>query len=58
MDRAATLDRARVRAAFERRFTARRMAEDYLEVYERLSVSDAEIIPPRRAGREDLQLTT
>jgi glycosyltransferase involved in cell wall biosynthesis len=58
VDRAATLDRARVRAAFERRFTARRMAEDYLEVYERLSVSDAEIIPPRRAGREDLQLTT
>jgi glycosyltransferase involved in cell wall biosynthesis len=26
-------DRARVRAEFERRFTARRMAEDYLAVY-------------------------
>jgi glycosyltransferase involved in cell wall biosynthesis len=58
VDRAATLDRARVRAAFERRFTASRMAEDYLEVYERLSVSDAEVVPPRRAGREDLPLTT
>jgi glycosyltransferase involved in cell wall biosynthesis len=58
VERAATLDRARVRAAFERRFTARRMAEDYLEVYERLSVSDAEVVPPRRAGREDLPLTT
>jgi glycosyltransferase involved in cell wall biosynthesis len=58
VDRAAALDRARVRAAFERRFSARRMAEDYLEVYERLSVSDAVIVPPRRAGRKDLPLTT
>ena len=28
-----TLDRAKVRATFDRRFTARRMAEDYLSVY-------------------------
>src|SRR5262249_15064848 len=28
------LDRARVRATFDRRWTARRMAEDYLDVYE------------------------
>jgi glycosyltransferase involved in cell wall biosynthesis len=28
-----TLDRARVRATFDRRFTARRMAEDYIDVY-------------------------
>ncbi len=31
------LDRARVRQQFERRFTARRMAEDYAEVYELLT---------------------
>jgi hypothetical protein len=31
------LDRRRVRAAFERRFTARRMAEDYLRLYQALS---------------------
>ena len=29
----ATLDRARVRAGFERRFTARRMAQDYLTCF-------------------------
>jgi glycosyltransferase involved in cell wall biosynthesis len=34
--RIGTLDRARVRATFDRRFTARRMAEDYVEVYEQL----------------------
>jgi glycosyltransferase involved in cell wall biosynthesis len=32
-----TLDRARVRATFDRRFTARRMAEDYLDVYHELA---------------------
>ena len=31
------LDRAEVRATFDRRFTARRMAEDYLDVYETLA---------------------
>jgi glycosyltransferase involved in cell wall biosynthesis len=31
-----TIDRAGVRRVFERRFTARRMAEDYLDVYGRL----------------------
>jgi glycosyltransferase involved in cell wall biosynthesis len=30
------LDRARIRAVFERRFTARRMAEDYLKIYREL----------------------
>jgi glycosyltransferase involved in cell wall biosynthesis len=34
--RAATLDRNAVRATFERRFSTRRMAEDYLVVYARL----------------------
>ncbi len=32
-----TLDRAEVRATFERRFTARRMAEDYVDVYQALA---------------------
>jgi len=35
--RARELDRRGVRAAFERRFTARRMAEDYVQVYRRLA---------------------
>ena len=34
------LDRARVRRVFEERFTARRMAEDYLNVYRRLIARD------------------
>jgi glycosyltransferase involved in cell wall biosynthesis len=32
-----TLDRARVRATFDRRFTARRMAQDYVDLYETLA---------------------
>ena len=36
LDRVAELDRATVRRHFERRFTARRMAVDYLEAYESL----------------------
>jgi glycosyltransferase involved in cell wall biosynthesis len=31
-----TLDRAKVRATFDRRFTSRRMAQDYLDVYQGL----------------------
>ena len=34
--RVGDLDRGRVRATFERRFTAKRMAEDYLRLYEKL----------------------
>jgi glycosyltransferase involved in cell wall biosynthesis len=37
---ASRLDRARVRRVFEQRFTARRMAEDYLNVYRRLIARD------------------
>src|SRR5215471_8242649 len=33
----ATIDRRGVRAGFERRFTARRMARDYLRIYEALA---------------------
>lgn len=36
VERLATLSRARVREVFERRFTARRMASDYLVQYERV----------------------
>ncbi len=35
--RAAALDRAAIRAVFERRWTARRMAEEYLALYRRLA---------------------
>ena len=38
------LDRAVIRARFERRFSAARMARDYLQVYARLSAGQ------RRAG--------
>ena len=38
--RLGTLDRRRVRAAFEQRFTARRMAEDYVRLYNRLTSAD------------------
>jgi len=31
------LDRAKVRARFEERFSARRMAEDYVSVYEEMA---------------------
>jgi hypothetical protein len=36
VERAAELDRRRCRQIFERRFSAARMAEDYLRVYRRL----------------------
>jgi glycosyltransferase involved in cell wall biosynthesis len=39
-ERVADLDRRRCRAAFEERFTARRMVRDYLAVYERLRMDD------------------
>lgn len=41
VNRIATLDRADVRRVFERRFTARRMAEDYLAAYRSL-IEEAE----------------
>jgi glycosyltransferase involved in cell wall biosynthesis len=47
--RVGTLDRRRIRSEFERRFTARRMARDYLNVYRRLGAKDrpAVIARPR-----------
>jgi glycosyltransferase involved in cell wall biosynthesis len=38
VDRLGELDRKLVRQQFERRFTARRMAEDYVSLYHRLAV--------------------
>ena len=40
IERIGELDRQRVRARFEERFTARRMAEDYLRHYEKLLQSE------------------
>lgn len=45
-----TLDRARVRRVFERRFTLERMAADYLSVYRSLSGSRRHAGAERRAG--------
>jgi glycosyltransferase involved in cell wall biosynthesis len=39
-----TLDRARVRRRFEERFTARRMAEDYIDVYRSLAGEDRSVL--------------
>jgi len=39
--RLATLDRARIRAEFERHFTAERMAHGYLEIYQDLAPARA-----------------
>lgn len=40
--RISTVDRAKVRAAFERRFTVERMAHDYVEIYRTLAETRAE----------------
>lgn len=49
--RASRLDRQRVRATFERRFSSMRMAEDYVALYERVVASrpldDGPLPPPR-----------
>jgi glycosyltransferase involved in cell wall biosynthesis len=45
----ARLDRAEVRACFERRFTAERMARDYVELYRRLAGHAAVEAPLARA---------
>jgi len=40
-----SVDRAKVRAAFERRFTVERMANDYVEIYRMLAETRAELGP-------------
>jgi len=44
VERMLKLDRARVRRRFEERFTARRMAEDYLDVYRSLAAERGSVL--------------
>jgi hypothetical protein len=44
--RIGSLDRARVRAEFERRFTVERMAHDYLEIYRAVAPAGARAAAP------------
>jgi glycosyltransferase involved in cell wall biosynthesis len=48
VERAAMLDRAQVRAAFERRFTVERMARDYLRIYRGVLAAHSEAARDRR----------
>jgi glycosyltransferase involved in cell wall biosynthesis len=50
VDRLGHLSRERIRKQFEKRFTARRMAQDYLSVYRSLA---ARIAPPLRLVTDD-----
>ncbi|HET7226678.1 MAG TPA: glycosyltransferase family 4 protein [Candidatus Eisenbacteria bacterium] len=48
------IDRRRCRAEFEQRFSAPRMAQDYVAIYRRLIARHAEGLPPRaRAGTHE-----
>ncbi len=50
------MDRHRVRATFERRFSAKRMARDYLDIYRDLPGVRTKAAPLRRANGQDLDL--
>ncbi|SEP19284.1 Glycosyl transferases group 1 [Rhodospirillales bacterium URHD0017] len=54
--RLARFDRAKVRAAFEQRFTVERMAEDYLAVYRSLAGVRRDAARLRRAGGDGRSL--
>jgi glycosyltransferase involved in cell wall biosynthesis len=51
IERLSELDRKGVRAGFERRFTARRMAEDYVRHYRLLLENSCRDVLPRKRGR-------
>jgi glycosyltransferase involved in cell wall biosynthesis len=52
VEQTANLDRAKVRAAFERRFTAERMVRDYLNIYQALAARcTASMRRPRKTSR-------
>jgi glycosyltransferase involved in cell wall biosynthesis len=51
VERAATLPRARIRERFEQRFSARRMAEQYVALYKRMAGAAAEARPAPRVAR-------
>ncbi|MGR9173309.1 glycosyltransferase family 4 protein [Rhizobium sp. KDH_Rht_773_N] len=50
------LDRRKVRAAFEKRFTAERMARDYVDIYRQLPGTRTKAAPLRRANSQSLDL--
>ena len=50
VDRVGGLDRARMRHVFEERFSAKRMTDDYLALYDALQVQEA-ISSLKRASR-------
>ncbi|OWV73725.1 glycosyl transferase [Rhizobium sp. R339] len=50
------MDRKKVRATFEKRFSAQRMAQDYLDVYRNLRGVRTKAAPLRRANGQDLDL--
>jgi glycosyltransferase involved in cell wall biosynthesis len=52
--RVGELDRRRVRARFEERFTSRRMAQDYIRHYERMAPRCSSAAPRLRAGECEL----
>jgi glycosyltransferase involved in cell wall biosynthesis len=54
VEQAANMDRAKVRAAFERHFTAERMARDYLNIYQALA---ARFATPMRRSRKTSRLS-
>jgi glycosyltransferase involved in cell wall biosynthesis len=50
------MDRRNVRATFEKRFSAERMARDYLDIYRSLPGVRTQAAPLRRANGQDLDL--
>ena len=46
------LDRRKIRARFEQRFTAKRMAEDYLQHYEKLVKAKPQVLKPEPASSD------
>jgi len=56
VDALGNLDRAAVRRQFERRFTAERMARDYVEIYRSLGDHRILPLPPRPAGNRNVAL--
>lgn len=51
VERARSIDRRRVRAEFERRFTAARMARDYVRLYEQLAAAGPSSRPQKARAR-------
>ena len=56
VSRARGMDRRAIRAAFEQRFTAKRMARSYLDIYEKLLDEADEIAPESLSGNSGRQV--